>query len=150
MGHTTGHAINRSAAKERQGIAPPCHSRSHVGHHGLRQHSVPLCYNVFLMGQEVTLPLYEYRCEKCGSRIEKIQKFSDSPLTTCEKCGGDLTRLLSAPAIQFKGSGFYITDYARKSTSGQKSSSTAKESTSTSGSSTASSKSSDSKASVSS
>lgn len=61
------------------------------------------------------MPLYEYRCEKCGSRIEKIQKFSDPPLAICEKCGGDLTRLLSAPAIQFKGTGWYVTDYARKS-----------------------------------
>jgi putative FmdB family regulatory protein len=73
------------------------------------------CYNDCPNGQEVTLPLYEYRCEKCGSRIEKIQKFSDPPLATCEKCGGDLMRLLSAPAIQFKGSGWYVTDYARKS-----------------------------------
>ena len=63
------------------------------------------------------MPLYEYRCEKCGARIEKIQKFSDPPLATCEKCGGELTRLLSAPAIQFKGSGWYVTDYARKSSS---------------------------------
>jgi putative FmdB family regulatory protein len=77
------------------------------------------CYNTLPDGQEVTLPLYEYRCEKCGSRIEKIQKFSDPPLATCEKCGGDLTRLLSAPAIQFKGTGWYVTDYARKSTKGQ-------------------------------
>ncbi len=65
------------------------------------------------------MPLYEYRCEQCGSRIEKIQKFSDPPLGTCEKCGGALTRLLSAPAIQFKGTGWYVTDYARKSTSGE-------------------------------
>ncbi|HEX5412704.1 MAG TPA: FmdB family zinc ribbon protein [Terriglobia bacterium] len=65
------------------------------------------------------MPLYEYRCEKCGARIEKIQKFSDPPLATCEKCGGDLTRLLSAPAIQFKGSGWYVTDYARKSKPGE-------------------------------
>lgn len=64
------------------------------------------------------MPLYEYRCEKCGTRVEKIQKFSDPPLATCEKCGGKLTRLLSAPAIQFKGSGWYVTDYARKSKSG--------------------------------
>lgn len=64
------------------------------------------------------MPLYEYRCEKCGARVEKIQKFSDPPLATCEKCGGKLTRLLSAPAIQFKGSGWYVTDYARKSKSG--------------------------------
>jgi putative FmdB family regulatory protein len=61
------------------------------------------------------LPLYEYRCLKCGALIEKIQKFSDPPLIKCEKCGGKLERLLSAPAIQFKGTGWYITDYARKS-----------------------------------
>jgi len=61
------------------------------------------------------LPLYEYRCLKCGARFEKIVKFSDPPLTACEKCGGELEQLLSAPAIQFKGSGWYITDYARKS-----------------------------------
>jgi putative FmdB family regulatory protein len=67
------------------------------------------------------LPLYEYRCEKCGSRIEKIQKFSDPPLTTCEKCSGELVRLLSAPAIQFKGTGWYVTDYAKKSSSGESS-----------------------------
>ena len=65
------------------------------------------------------MPLYEYRCEKCGVRIEKIQKFSDPPLTTCEECGGDLARLLSAPAIQFKGTGWYVTDYARKPTAAQ-------------------------------
>ena len=65
------------------------------------------------------MPLYEYRCEKCGAQIEKIQKFSDPPLATCEKCGGELTRLLSAPAIQFKGSGWYVTDYARKAKSGE-------------------------------
>jgi putative FmdB family regulatory protein len=62
------------------------------------------------------LPIYEYLCKKCGRTFERIQKFSDKPLNTCEKCGGALERLLSSPAIQFKGSGFYITDYARKST----------------------------------
>ncbi|PYV06002.1 MAG: transcriptional regulator, partial [Acidobacteria bacterium] len=56
------------------------------------------------------MPLYEYRCLKCGARFEKIVKFSDPPLTACEKCGGELEQLLSAPAIQFKGSGWYITD----------------------------------------
>ena len=65
--------------------------------------------------EEVPVPLYEYECKKCGARVEKIQKFSDPPLSTCEKCGGELDRLLSAPAIQFKGSGWYVTDYARKS-----------------------------------
>lgn len=61
------------------------------------------------------MPIYEYRCKKCGKRVEKIQKFSDPPLKTHEECGGALELQLSSPAIQFKGSGFYITDYARKS-----------------------------------
>lgn len=61
------------------------------------------------------MPLYEYRCGKCGAHIEKIQKFSDPPLETCEKCGGKLERLLSPSAFQFKGSGWYVTDYGRKS-----------------------------------
>jgi putative FmdB family regulatory protein len=62
------------------------------------------------------MPLYEYECEACGSRFEKIRKFSDEPLAVCDKCGkGPVKKLLSSPAIQFKGSGFYITDYARKS-----------------------------------
>jgi putative FmdB family regulatory protein len=59
------------------------------------------------------VPLYEYECSKCG-RFEKIQKFSDKPLKVCPTCGNrKVERLLSAPAIQFKGSGWYITDYAR-------------------------------------
>lgn len=61
------------------------------------------------------MPLYEYRCRKCGAQVEKIQKFSDPPLTRCQECGGELERLLSSPAIQFKGAGWYVTDYARKS-----------------------------------
>jgi len=61
------------------------------------------------------LPLYEYECTQCGQHIEKIQKFSDSPLTKCQKCGGKLERLISSPAIQFKGSGWYVTDYGHKS-----------------------------------
>lgn len=62
------------------------------------------------------MPLYEYQCEGCGERFEMIQKFSDEPLTTHEKCGGQVHRLLSAPALQFKGSGWYITDYAKAKT----------------------------------
>ena len=62
------------------------------------------------------MPLYEYRCKRCGARFEKIQKFSDAPLATCEKCGGRVERLLSSPAIRFKGTGWYVTDYANKST----------------------------------
>ncbi len=64
------------------------------------------------------MPLYEYQCESCEHRFEVIQKFSDAPVTTCPKCGGTVKRLLSSPAIQFKGSGWYITDYARKSGGG--------------------------------
>ncbi|MCL5954201.1 MAG: transcriptional regulator [Nitrospirae bacterium] len=60
------------------------------------------------------MPLYEYSCEKCHSVVEKIQKFSDPPLTVCEKCGGPLVRLMGKPALQFKGTGFYITDYVKK------------------------------------
>ena len=61
------------------------------------------------------MPLYEYQCKKCHSLTERIQKFSDAPLTVCPHCGGELEQLLSAPAVQFKGSGWYVTDYAKKS-----------------------------------
>jgi len=63
------------------------------------------------------MPLYEYQCDACGDRFEKIVKFSDPPLETCPKCGGTVQKLFSSPAIQFKGSGWYITDYAKKSSS---------------------------------
>lgn len=66
------------------------------------------------------MPLYEYECEGCGRRFELIQKFSDPPTAACVDCGGSAQRLLSAPAIQFKGSGWYVTDYARKSTPSEK------------------------------
>jgi putative FmdB family regulatory protein len=59
------------------------------------------------------LPLYEYLCPKCG-RFELIRKFSDESVTECPTCGSEVQKLLSAPAIQFKGTGWYITDYARK------------------------------------
>jgi putative FmdB family regulatory protein len=59
------------------------------------------------------MPLYEYACEKCGKVFEVIEKFSDQPLTVHAECGGKVERLLSAPALHFKGSGFYITDYAK-------------------------------------
>ena len=61
------------------------------------------------------MPLYEYQCEACGNRFEVIQKFSDPPAEICKVCGkGPVQRLMSSPAIQFKGSGWYITDYAKK------------------------------------
>ena len=63
------------------------------------------------------MPLYEYQCEACGHRFEVIQKFSDPPVETCPRCSGAVRKLLSSPAIQFKGSGWYITDYAKKDSS---------------------------------
>jgi putative FmdB family regulatory protein len=62
------------------------------------------------------MPLYEYKCKKCGHRFEKIVKFSDPPIKKCPKCKkGALEQLVSSPAIQFKGTGWYVTDYAGKS-----------------------------------
>lgn len=94
------------------------------------------------------MPLYEYQCESCEERIEIIQKFSDPPYTHCPKCSGNLRKLISSPAIQFKGSGFYITDYARSGSSkdsGETGSSSASEKSekSSASSTTSSSKSSD-------
>ena len=66
------------------------------------------------------MPLYEYQCAACG-RFELIQKFSDAPLSACPTCGGEVQKLLSAPAIQFKGTGWYVTDYARKSSPSERS-----------------------------
>ena len=60
------------------------------------------------------MPLYEYQCKSCHTKTERIQKFSDPPLTECPHCGGEMEQLLSAPAVQFKGAGWYVTDYARK------------------------------------
>ena len=85
------------------------------------------------------MPLYEYQCDACSNRFERIQKFSDPPIETCPNCGGTVRKLLSSPAIQFKGSGWYITDYAKKS-----SSDSGKASASTSGSSSSDSSSSSS------
>jgi putative FmdB family regulatory protein len=59
------------------------------------------------------MPIYEYRCEKCGSHFEVIQKFSDKPLKFCSSCKGRLTKLISQTSFQLKGSGWYVTDYAK-------------------------------------
>ncbi len=61
------------------------------------------------------MPLYEYECKKCHHRFEKIQKFSDPHVKKCPECGGPIEQVISAPAVQFKGSGWYVTDYAKKS-----------------------------------
>jgi putative FmdB family regulatory protein len=65
------------------------------------------------------VPLFEYECKKCGQRTERIEKF-DAKLQKCRKCGGRVERLVSAPAIQFKGSGWYVTDYGKSSGAGGK------------------------------
>lgn len=64
------------------------------------------------------MPLYEYQCNACSHRLEVLQRLAEPPLTTCPECGGELRKLISAPAFQFKGEGWYVTDYARKSESG--------------------------------
>jgi putative FmdB family regulatory protein len=61
------------------------------------------------------MPIYEYECKKCHHRFERIQKFADPHIKKCPECGGGLEQVLSAPAVQFKGSGWYVTDYAKKS-----------------------------------
>jgi putative FmdB family regulatory protein len=61
------------------------------------------------------MPLYEYQCKKCHHRFERIQKFADPHIKKCPECGGPVEQLLSAPAVRFKGSGWYVTDYAKKS-----------------------------------
>jgi putative FmdB family regulatory protein len=72
------------------------------------------------------MPLYEYQCETCGCRFEVIQRFSDSPIEVCQTCGGRVRKLLSAPTIQFKGSGWYVTDYPRKGMTGNETAAPAK------------------------
>ena len=61
------------------------------------------------------VPLYEYQCKKCQHRFELLQRFSDPQVKVCPRCGGEVQQIISPPAVQFKGSGWYVTDYARKS-----------------------------------
>jgi|ERR1700732_1840242 putative FmdB family regulatory protein len=68
------------------------------------------------------MPLYEYQCKKCHHRFERIQKFSDPHVKKCPDCGGPVEQMISAPAVQFKGSGFYVTDYPKQSASASSSS----------------------------
>ncbi len=74
------------------------------------------------------MPLYEYQCKKCHHRFEKIQKFSDKHMKKCPDCGGPVEQMISAPAVQFKGSGWYVTDYAKKGSSAGSNSSSESES----------------------
>ena len=68
------------------------------------------------------MPIYEYECEKCGTHKEVLQKFSDAPITECEACHGKMKKLISQSTFHLKGSGWYVTDYASKSTSSNDSS----------------------------
>jgi len=70
------------------------------------------------------MPLYDYRCHKCGETLEVKQSFSEDPLTVHEGCGGEVERLISVPALQFKGTGWYVTDYGRNGKTPSKSSET--------------------------
>lgn len=63
------------------------------------------------------MPLYEYRCTSCGERTEVLQRIGAAPPSQCPRCGGTLVKLISAPALQFKGTGWYVTDYAKRSAS---------------------------------
>jgi putative FmdB family regulatory protein len=76
------------------------------------------------------MPIYEYQCKQCNERHEIIQRFSDAPVTHCPTCGGEMKKLFSSPAIQFKGSGFYKNDYASSSSSSSSKSETKSESAS--------------------
>lgn len=67
------------------------------------------------------MPIYEYQCLECGQRTEELQRLDDPPLKECRECGGPMRKLISAPAFQFKGSGWYVTDYAGKGGGGDKS-----------------------------
>ena len=73
------------------------------------------------------MPIYEYECKKCKAHVEAFQKVSDKPLTKCRKCGGKLEKKISAAAIQFKGSGWYVTDYAKTTKGGKSESESAPE-----------------------
>ena len=73
-------------------------------------------FTFYLLPSLKTMPIYEYKCLDCGAHIEKMQKFSDEPPKVCEKCGGKLEKQMSLSGFQFKGAGWYVTDYAGKKT----------------------------------
>jgi putative FmdB family regulatory protein len=81
------------------------------------------------------MPLYEYQCVQCNERLEAIQRFSDEPFTICPQCGGNLKKLISSPAFQFKGSGWYVSDYGKGGSGSKGSSETQASSSESSGSS---------------
>ena len=72
------------------------------------------------------MPIYEYQCLSCGKKTELLQRMNDAPLAACPSCGGEVKKLISSPAVQFKGSGWYVTDYAGKKGAGASGSSDSK------------------------
>jgi putative FmdB family regulatory protein len=72
------------------------------------------------------MPIYEYQCLACGKKTELLQRMNDAPLAACPSCGGEVKKLISSPAVQFKGSGWYVTDYASKKGGGGSGSSESK------------------------
>jgi putative FmdB family regulatory protein len=80
---------------------------------------------ILILRSQIDVPLYEYECKRCGKHVEKIEKVQGPHLKKCPSCGGPVERLMSPPAIQFKGSGWYVTDYARGSGRGSEKTDTA-------------------------
>lgn len=78
------------------------------------------------------MPIYEYKCQQCGTYVEKMQKISDAPLTVCENCGGKLEKQVSRSGFQFKGEGWYVTDYSNKGKSESKTGASAEKKSETS------------------
>jgi len=83
--------------------------------HGYKEARLIPHGKILILRREKGVPLYEYRCDKCGKHFERIEKVDGPHLKKCPSCGGRVERLMSPPAIQFKGSGWYVTDYARSS-----------------------------------
>jgi putative FmdB family regulatory protein len=79
----------------------------------IKNSAVGFCLRFRKQFQE-SMPLYEYECKKCHHRFERIVKYSDRPMKKCPDCGGPVEQTITAPAVQFKGSGWYVTDYAKK------------------------------------
>src|SRR5690349_13334848 len=91
-------------------------TRSVARRHSNYRRSTAACFvhGIFRIAAITLMPLYEYQCKKCHHRFERIVKFSDKPMKKCPDCGGPVEQMISAPAVQFKGSGWYVTDYAKK------------------------------------